>query len=235
MSRIEPSAVRNQLLAALPPVDFGRLAASLTPVDLPFKHFLSEAGQPMDAAYFIETGMVSYLASLEGGEAIEVGIIGSEGMVGLPLAFGIDRTPTAALIQLEGTALRVTAAALRQAFSESEVLRNRMMHFMQALHAQVAQTAACNSRHLLEERLARWLLMAHDRAGGDRFPMTHDFMGMMLGVRRSGVTVAAGILKKAGVIDYGNGEMAVLDRQGLEAASCECYGVVQRQIVQLLE
>jgi CRP-like cAMP-binding protein len=234
VSQINQSAVRNGLLKVLPPADFGRLAASLTPVTLSFKQFLLEADEPIRAAYFIETGIVSYLNYLEGGEALEVGLIGSEGMVGLPLILGVDSASFGAMVQMEGTALRIGPAALRQAVNESETLRNRLLRYMQALHVQVSQTAVCNKHHSLEERLTRWLLMAHDRAGEDQFPMTHEFMSLMLGVRRAGVSVTANVLKQAGLIHYKNGHMTILDRPGLEDAACECYGNVQRQFEQLL-
>jgi CRP-like cAMP-binding protein len=234
VSQIEQSAVRNRLLTALPSVDFKRLAASLTPVTLTLKQNLLEAEEPIGAAYFIETGMVSYLNYLEGGEAQEIGLIGSEGMIGLPLILGVDQAPFGAMVQMEGTALRLSPTALRQAFNESETLRTRLLRYMQALHIQVSQTAACNNHHSLEERLTRWLLMAHDRAGNDQFPMTHEFMSMMLGVRRAGVTVTAGALKHAGLIHYTNGDITILDRPSLEAMACECYGNVQRQYGQLL-
>jgi CRP-like cAMP-binding protein len=234
VSQIDQSAVRNGLLKVLPPADFGRLAASLTPVTLSLKQFLLEADEPIKAAYFIETGMVSYLNYLEGGEALEVGLIGSEGMVGLPLILGVDSASFGAMVQMEGTALRIGPAALRQAFNESEALRNRLLRYMQALHVQVSQTAVCNKHHTLEERLTRWLLMAHDRAGEDQFPMTHEFMSLMLGVRRAGVSITANILKQAGLIHYRNGSMTILDRPGLEDAGCECYGNVQRKFEQLL-
>lgn len=234
MSQIKQSTVRNRLLAALPAADFERLAASLTPVSLTLKQFLMEADEPIEAAYFIEAGMTSYLAYLEGGEALEVGVIGREGMVGLPLILGVDRATVGSMVQMEGTALRINPTALRQEFNQSEALRTRLLRYMQALHAQVSQTAVCNGRHTLEERLARWLLMEHDRAEGDQFAMTYEFMATMLGVRRSGVTVTAGALKQAGLINYRNGQMTILDRPGLEAAACECYDTVQRQFEQLL-
>ncbi len=234
MSQVKQSAVRNRLLAALPPADFGRLAGSLTPVTLSLKQFLLEADEPIGAAYFIETGMVSYLNYLEGGDALEVGLIGSEGMIGVPLILGVDISSLGAMVQMQGTALRIGPTALRQAFNESETLRNRLLRYMQALHIQVSQTAVCNKHHTLEERLTRWLLMAHDRAGEDQFPMTHEFMSMMLGVRRAGVSVTANVLKQAGLIRYRNGSITILDRPGLEDAACECYGNVQRQFEQLL-
>lgn len=234
MPQIEQSAVHNRLLAALSPADFGRLAASLTPVTLTLKQFLVTADEPIEAAYFVETAMVSYLAYLADGEALEVGLIGCEGMVGLPLVLGVDRASVGAMVQMGGTALRISPSALRQAFNDSEAVRTLLLRSMQALHAQVSQTAVCNGCHSLQERLARWLLMAHDRAKDNQFPMTHEFMAMMLGVRRSGVTVIAGSLKQAGLISYTNGHMTILDRQGLEAAACECYGTIQRQYEQLL-
>jgi CRP-like cAMP-binding protein len=233
MSQIDQSAVRNLLLASLPPADFAHLAAFLTPVTLSLKQVLLEADEQIQAAYFVETGMVSYLAYLEDGEAIEVGIIGSEGMVGMPLVLGVDSGPAGAIVQMQGTALRITPAALRQAFGESEALHGRLLRYMQALYTQVSQTAVCNGHHSIEERLARWLLMANDRAESDQFPMTHEFMAMMLGVRRSGVTVTAGALKQAGLIAYANGQMTILDRPSLEATACECYGTVQRHFEQL--
>jgi CRP-like cAMP-binding protein len=234
VSQINQSAVRNGLLKVLPPADFERLAASLTLVTLSFKQCLLEADEPIGAAYFIETGMVSYLHYLEGGEALEVGLIGSEGMIGLPLILGADNASFGAMVQMQGTALRIGPTALRQAFNESEPLRNRLLRYMQALHVQVSQTAVCNKHHTLEERLTRWLLMAHDRAGEDQFPMTHEFMSLMLGVRRAGVSVTANILKQAGLIHYTPGHMTILDRSGLEDAACECYGNVQRKFEQLL-
>ncbi|UEM25147.1 Crp/Fnr family transcriptional regulator (plasmid) [Skermanella mucosa] len=166
MSQIKQSAVRNRLLAALPPADFGRLANLLTPVSLPLKQVLLEADEPIEVAYFVETGMVSNLAYLVNGDAIEIGLTGSEGIVGAPLVLGVDTAPAGALVQMEGTALRIGAAAFRQVFNESEALRTWLLRYMQALYTQVSQTAVCNGSHSLEERLARWLLMAHDRAGG---------------------------------------------------------------------
>jgi CRP-like cAMP-binding protein len=233
VSHVEQSAVRNRLLVSLPSADFKRLAASLTPVNLSLKQLLVEADEPIGAAYFVETGIISYLHYLKGGEAQELGLIGSEGMLGLPIILGADRAPVGAMVQLKGTALRIGPQALRQAFNQSEMLRTRLLRYMQAFHIQVSQTAVCNNHHTLEERLIRWLLMAHDRAGNDRFSMTHEFMSLMLGVRRAGVSVTAGALKHAGLIHYAKGCVTVLDRPGLEAAACECYGNVHRHCEQL--
>jgi CRP-like cAMP-binding protein len=177
--------------------------------------------------------VVSLLAPLAGGELLEVGVVGREGLVGLPVLLGEDSSTTEALVQAPGTAWRVPAAELRRALETGAALRALLLRYVLAFHVQVAQTAACNARHALEERFARWLLMAHDRAEGDAFPLTQEFAAMMLGVRRAGVSVAAAVLQKAGAIAYAHGRVAVLDRAGLEAASCECYGTVRRQFERL--
>ena len=229
-----PSAVRNGLLAALPPEDLARLRPRLQPVELPFDHTIYPADGVIEAVLFLESGMVSLLSTLEGGEQIEVGVVGREGLVGLPLVLGDDRSLVEARVQQEGAALRMSAAAFRAAMDESAALRGLLLRYAQAFHAQVTLTAACNARHPIEQRLARWLLIAHDRAEADEFPMTHEFISMMLGVRRPGVSLAAGVLQKAGLIHYVRGRMAVADRPGLEAASCECYHTARRESARLL-
>jgi CRP-like cAMP-binding protein len=183
---------------------------------------------------FVESGMCSLLATLEGGEQVEVGIVGREGLVGLPLVFGDDRSLVEARVQVEGTALRMDRAALRDGMEGSAALRRLLHRYALAFQAQVTLTAACNARHAIEQRLARWLLIAHDRAGADEFPITHEFISMMLGVRRPGVSLAAGVLQKAELIHYARGRMEVTDRPGLEAASCECYHVARREFARLL-
>ena len=228
------SPVRSGLLAALPPEDLARLRPKLQRVELPFDHIVLPAGGPVESVLFVETGMASLLATLDDGEQIEVGIAGRDGLAGLPLVFGDDRSLVEARVQLEGVALRIGAAAFHAAMEESAALRGLLLRYALAFHAQVTLTAACNARHAIEHRLARWLLIAHDRADGNDFPMTHEFISMMLGVRRPGVTIAAGILQKAGLIHYARGRMAVTDRHGLEAASCECYHTAQREFARLL-
>ena len=234
MSQVQQSAVRNRLLAALPPDDFALLAPSLRPVRLALRQTLHEPERPIAAAYFPESGMVSLIARMEDGAAQEVGLVGREGVVGLAVALGAGSVGTEALVQAEGEALRLGADELRAAFGRGAGLRDLLLRYMQAFHAQVSQTAACSGRHAVDERLARWVLMAHDRADGDEFPMTQEFMAMMLGVRRAGVSVAAAVLQRAGAIGHAYGRVTVLDRAGLEAASCECYGAVRRQFERLL-
>ncbi len=229
MPQVDQATVRNGLLAALPPDDFALLAPALRPVDLGRRRqVLHEPDRPIGSAYFPEAGMVSLLAPLE------VGLVGREGLVGLPALLGDGRAGTEAVVQAAGPMWRVEAAALKAAFEASAGLRAPLLRYLQAFHAQVQQTAACNGRHPLEERFAHRLLMAHDRAESDRFPMTQEFMALMLGVRRAGVSVTAGALQKAGTIAYGRGCVTVLDRPGLEAASCACYGTVRRQFERLL-
>ena len=230
----QPAPVRNGLLAALPPEDLARLRPSLQAVELPFDQTLYPAGGAVESVLFPESGMVSLIATLEDGEQVEVGIAGREGLIGLPLVFGDDRSLVEARVQQEGAALRLDAEALRDAMEESPALRLVLNRYVLALQAQVTLTAACNARHAINERLARWLLIAHDRAGADEFPVTHEFISMMLGVRRPGVSLAAGVLQKAGLIQYARGRMAVTDRPGLEADSCECYHTTRREFARLL-
>jgi CRP-like cAMP-binding protein len=236
MARHDPPArpSRNHLLAALPPEDLARLWPLLEEVDLPLRHVLHAPDEPIAVVHFPEIGWVSMLAYLENGDAAEVGLVGREGMVGLPLLLGADRSTLEAMVQAPGTALRLDAGAFRDALSTSPALRTLLSRYALAHHEQVARTAACNGRHRIEKRLARWLLMAHDRADGGKFPITHEFLAMMLGVRRGGVTIAAGMLQKASLIRYDRGHLTVTDRPGLEAVACDCYGTVRREYEHLI-
>jgi CRP-like cAMP-binding protein len=230
----QQSSVRNGLLGALSPEDWAHIEPHLEAVELPFDQTIHAASGPVDAVFFVETGMVSLLVPLEDGEQVEAGIAGPEGLVGMPLVYGDSHSLTDARVQREGTALRIGAAAFRAEMDRSAALRGLMLRYALAFHAQVTLTAACNARHAIEQRLARWLLVAHDRAGTDEFPMTHEFLSLMLGVRRPGVTIVAGMLQKAGLIHYTRGRMAITDRLGLEAASCECYHTVRHEFARLL-
>jgi CRP-like cAMP-binding protein len=234
MSQLQQSAVRNRLLAALPPGDFAALAPALRPVETDLRQVLHEPGQTIRSVLFPERGMVSHVLPLEDGHAVEVGLVGREGVVGLPALFGAERATTEAMVQMAGPALSARTADLRAAFDRGAELRALLLRYTQAFHVQVAQTAACNARHTVDARLARWLLMAHDRAETDEFPMTHEFLALMLTARRPGVSVAASVLRKAGVIRYTYGHVTVLDRAGLEEASCECYGAVRDRFEELL-
>ena len=228
------TAPRNRLLAALSAEALGKLWPQLEPVELPLRHNLLTSGELITAVYFPETGWSSMLASLADGNSAEVGIIGTEGMIGLPLVLGADSSAVEAMVQCSGTMLRLGANAFRQALADIPGLERLLLRYALAFQEQVTQTAACNGHHALDQRLARWLLMAHDRAEGDEFPMTQEFLALMLCVHRPGVTVAARLFQQAGLIRYGQGQMAVIDRDGLEAAACECYGTVRRRFDLLL-
>jgi CRP-like cAMP-binding protein len=221
-------APRNRLLAALPPEDLATLWPQLKLVELPIRQVLHAPEQPITEIYFPETGYVSMLAYMEDGDAIEVGQIGFDGVVGIPVLLEGDSDGLEAMVQHPGTALRMSAAALREMLASMPTLHRLLLRYALLHHQQVARTGACNGRHGVAERLARWLLMAHDRTEGDTFPMTQELMSMMLGVRRAGVSVAAGFLQKAGLIHYERGQITVTNRRGLEAAACECYGLVRR-------
>jgi CRP-like cAMP-binding protein len=198
------------------------------------REILLAAEKPIESVYFVETGFVSLVAILEDGAQAEVGIVGREGMVGLPLVLGVETTFEEAVVRVDCTALQIGAAAFRQLLNDVPDLRCRLLRYSEAIRALASQTAACNGRHSLERRLARWLLMAHDRLESDNLPVTQELAALMLCVYRPSVTVVAGILQRAGLIRYGRGHLTVLDRAGLEAAACDCYSVVNRRFASLL-
>ena len=226
---------RNRLLAALPAEDMDRLRPRLEPVEVTLRQIIQVPDEPITAVYFPESGWVSMVALLVDGSSVEVGIIGFEGMVGVPVLLGSDRSPTEGMIQAPGTLLRLSADVFREELDRSTALRTRLLRYALAFQVQVTQTAACNGHHALEQRLARWLLIAHDRVEGDDFPMTQEFLAMMLCVHRPGVTIAARLFQQAGLIRYNSGRITIMDRAGLEAAACECHGVVAREFQRLLD
>jgi CRP-like cAMP-binding protein len=227
-------SISNRLLGALSPDDLDPLRAHLEPVPLPHKLTLSAPNAPIDFVHFVQQGMVSLVQPLENGAMIEVGMIGNEGLVGVPVLLGAGSSPLEAMVQMPGSALRMHASTFRDEVSRRTALLGLLLRYVQALHIQVSLTAACNGRHTLSERLARWLLTAHDRATSNQLPLSHEFLSLMLGVRRAGVTVAVGTLRAAGLIRNTHGQVTVLDRQGLEAASCECYRTVRDEYARLL-
>jgi CRP-like cAMP-binding protein len=224
---------RNRLLARLPKDEFQRILPSLVPVTLAFKRVLNEPGSSFDYAYFLNEGVVSQLTVMEDGSGIEVATIGREGIVGVSILFGIDTSSSRLVVQVPGTALRMTAAVLRAETRGDTSLRRLLFLYNGAFLTQVAQAVGCNGLHSVARRCCRWLLMTHDRVPGDAFPITHDFLAQMLGVRRSSVTEVLKPLHEDGLIRYHRGNMTVLDRQGLEAASCECYRIVQDEFQRL--
>jgi CRP-like cAMP-binding protein len=230
----QPSAVRNRLLSTLPPEKLAQLLPKLHPVALSFRKGLLAPGEPIEAVYFVESGWASMVAHLDDGTQAEVGLVGREGMVGLPLVAGVDTAFAEAYMQASGTGLQMEAKAFQRELDENSILRKLLLRYNEALSAQTAQTAACNGRHDLEPRLARWLLMAHDRAEDDHLPITQEFLSLMLCVYRPSVTVVAGILQRAGIIRYTKGNITVLDRDALEATACDCYRTVQDRFKYLL-
>lgn len=213
----------NGLLAALPPKAYQALLPGLAPVTLVFGDVLYQPGATIPDVYFPGRSVVSLLTVVDGHEALEVGLVGREGMVGIPLALGIDVSPVRALVQGAGSALQMNAGRFRKALDASPPLQHGLHRYAHELMAQITQTAACNRFHMVDARLARWLLMTRDRLCSGEFHLTHEFLAHMLGVRRVGVTEAASGLQQRGLIGYSRGNIRILDHAGLEAASCSCY------------
>lgn len=221
------ATVANKLLAALPRKDDQRLFAALEPVTLTYGQVLYEPEERIDYVYFPIDCLVSLLTAVDKRRTLEVGMVGNEGMVGMPLAMGIGVSAVRALVQGSGAALRMTAARFRAEFKTNTRLQQALFRYSHLLMAQVSQTAACNRFHDAEARLGRWLLMTSDRLNRNEFRLTHEFLAHMLGVRRVGVTRAAGDLGRKKLIDYTRGNITIHDRDGLEAAACPCYRIVK--------
>ena len=232
--RTAAEAPANRLLGLLSPKDYQRLLPHLHHVPLAYRQSLYRARQRLGFVYFIETGVGSLVNTMANGQAAEVGTIGNEGVVGLPLLLGCDRAPTSVYVQVPGTGLRMTAARFNAELARSASMRAVMHRYTHALFNQVAQSAACNHFHSLQQRCCRWILMTHDRMQSNEFLLTQEFLAMMLGVQRTGVSAAAGKLQRAGLIRYSRGVVTVLDRRGLRQGACECYGVSKREFDRLL-
>jgi CRP-like cAMP-binding protein len=224
----------NRLLASLSPADFGLLRPHLQRVQLKFKQTLYEADRPIKWVYFLEAGVASHVCELEDGHAAEIGAIGNEGVVGLPVVFGDTQGPTSNYMQVAGEGLRVKRDIFWQKMESSSTLRLAVLHYAHAYVNLIGQTAACAHFHSLEARCCRWLLMVHDRMQGDTFPLTQEFLAMMLGVRRAGVSVAAAALQRRALIHYTRGKMTILDYEGLRRGACECYEISKREFDRLL-
>jgi len=223
MSTDRRAAPLNRLLAALPPRLSARLIAACDSVDLKLGTVLNEADARIAHVYFPIDSFISLMIPVDGVSNLEVGLVGNEGMLGAPLILGMDRSPLRALVQGAGPAWRMTARTFTRELGLSAALRTLLQRYMQVRIGQLAQTAACTRFHVVEERLARWLLMTQDRAHEDGFHVTHEWLAFMLGVRRVGVTRAATALQKRNLISYHRGEVKILNRLGMEAASCSCY------------
>lgn len=225
---------RNGLLAALPPEDFERLRPGLELIELPQGQALYESGGPLQYAYFPTTAVLSLVCVLEDGTATEAAVVGFEGLVGVMLAMGGGSSPLRVVVQSGGRAYRAERGVILDEFARAGAPQQLVLAFAQALMLQIAQTAACNRRHTIEQQLCRWLLQLFDRLPSDELHMTQEGMAHLLGVRREGVTEAAGKLQSAGLIRYGRGRVQLTDRPGLEARGCECYRVIRDQYKRLL-
>lgn len=225
---------RNRLLELLDSADFDQLRKHLEPVILEYRQSLYEVNKPITTVYFPIDGVVSLVNTLSDGSTAEVGTIGNEGIVGLPVILGDRLAPTSAYVQVPGAGLRLPADILTAELERSRRTRMVMLHYAHAFFNQVAQSAACNQRHDIEQRCCRWLLMTHDRVQSDQFLLTQEFLGMMLGVRRTSVTEIAGELRRRKLINYSRGRVMILNRSGLERLACECYAVSKREFDRLL-
>lgn len=226
--------VVNRLLGGLPIKDRNKILNSCELIELSFDAVLCEPNDPIHHVYFPLSGFISLVTTLTGHQPLEMGLIGNEGMLGATLVLGVNIAPMRSVVQGAGTALRMTTTQFRRALLDSPALLQILNRYIYVSMLQLSQTAACTHFHEIEPRLARWLLLTHDRAHADHFHLTHQFLADMLGVRRSGVTIAAGALQMRKLIHYTRGEIRILDRSGLEAASCECYAVQRHDYEQLL-
>jgi CRP-like cAMP-binding protein len=228
------AAGENRLLAALPQRSRQHFLASCEQVELRFADVVCKLGEKIRHVYFPTESFISLVTALDDDSRLEVGIVGDEGMLGTSLILGVSRSPQHALVQGAGAALRMSAATFERHYRQDAELRQRLSRYVYVLMRQLAQTAACTSYHLIEARLARWLLMSRDRAHRDQFHLTHEFLAYMLGVRRVGVTTAASSLQEQGLIDYSRGAITILDDAGLKKASCPCYREANMMYAQTL-
>jgi len=227
-------AGQNQLLAALPAADHARLLPYLEPVTLPLGLVIYESGSKLRHLYFPASGIVSLLYAMEDGTSTEIAVIGHEGVVGIALFMGGESTPSRAVVQGAGHGYRLKASVVKKEFARGGALQQLLLRYTQALIAQMTQTAACNRHHSIDQQLCRWLLLSLDRLPTNKLAMTQELIANMLGVRREGVTEAAGHLQAAGMIQYSRGHITVLDRPRLEKRVCECYAVVKKEMDRLL-
>jgi CRP-like cAMP-binding protein len=229
-----PDPKKNQLLAALPEAEWQRWLPQLEWVELPLGQVLYESGSTLSHVYFPITAIVSLLYVMENGASAEIAVVGNEGIVGISLFMGGESTPSRAVVQSAGQGFRLKAQAMKDEFNRAGPVLHLLLRYTQALITQMTQTAVCNRHHSLDQQLCRWLLLSLDRLQGSELVMTQELIANMLGVRREGVTEGALRLQQAGLIRYARGRISVLDRQGLEERTCECYAVVKKEYDRLL-
>ena len=223
------ASVQNLILKGLPRQEFATVTASLELVRLKLHQVMHEAGEVIRSGYFMNDGMGSVLTVQPDGKSVEVGLIGKEGFVGLPVVFGFKTSALRVVTQADGTAYRIDVTTLKKILPQCPVLERALQRFAMVLAMQSTQLAACNRLHDVEERLARWLMMSHDRIATPVMPLTQEFLGQMLGTRRASVSVAASMLQKAGIITYTRGNVTIVNMTKLADAACECYGIIQKQ------
>lgn len=224
---------KNQILESLSGVEIARIRPHLSPVTLVTGQILQDPEQNVTYGYFLETGMASMVVEMAKGNSVEAAVIGKEGMVNICILLGTSSMPTRTFMQIPGGGYKIKADILKKEFDKGGTLQKHINSYIQAHLVQTSQTAACNRLHDIAERLARWLLMCHDRLDSDKFPITHEFLGHMLGSPRSTVTLAAGILQKEGLVVYSRGKMKICNRQGLEKFACECYCIIHDEYERL--
>lgn len=234
LSVVPQAPPTNLILAALPPNERAILEPHLEAVSLRLRDDLYAANSPVEHVYFVHRGVVSLLTAMPEGADLEFATAGPEGMVGLPVLLGAEQMASKAFVQVPGEGARMSADAFRSVIGRCPELNRLLLRYTLALMNQMAQNAACNRIHEVEERCARWLLMTQDRVGEPTFQLTQEFLAQMLGVRRPTVSIAAGMLAKAGLIHYVRGQMTILDREGLKAAACECYGIIKGEFDRLV-
>lgn len=233
MSATTPVRVINHLIGFLPRVQRNRILKRCEPVKLVLGTTLCEPNQPFKHVYFPLVGFISMVATMDDHQPLGAGLIGNEGMLGVTLALGVNAAPLRAMVQGTGTALMMTTAQFQQELCDSACLLHTLNRYVYVLMTQLSQASSCNRFHAIEPRLARWLLMTHDRAHTEYFYLTHKHLGNMLGVRRSSITIAAGALQRRKLISYNRGAISILDRKGLEAASCKCYDAMNNHYAKL--
>jgi CRP-like cAMP-binding protein len=234
MNTLSPDSVENHLLAALPDAEWQRWLPQLERVEMPLGQVLYESGGTLSHVYFPTTAIVSLLYVMENGASAEIAVVGNEGIVGISLFMGGDSTSSRAVVQSAGQGYRLKAQIMKADFNRAGPVLHLLLRYTQALITQMAQTAVCNRHHSLDQQLCRWLLLSLDRLQGNELVMTQELIANMLGVRREGVTEGALKLQQAGLIRYARGHISVLDRNGLQKRSCECYAVVKKEYDRLL-